>query len=525
MKRWQALALIVVLWGAIYLPGLGSTEIKGEEGRRILPARTMLATGNWLVPHIGGEPYLRKPPLLNWLVAISFGTFRSINEWTARLPSVLSILALALVSVGVVSPWLGVEAAFTAAILMMTHLGTLEKGRLAEIEALYVALSGIAMVVWLAWFATGRSRWLTWTVPFAFLGLGLLTKAPLHLLFFYAIVVPTAIQAGRARELRSLPHLTGVLLMLAIFAVWAVPYYAATKELNAAQIWSDQFAGRISHNKFDLPAWLLSIPRGLSNFVPWVVFVPLLWGRRIVADGTDGDGALLRRVWWAVAICFIGLLVVPGVLPRYTLPLLIPASLLVAVAVERASKKGTAWVFTSWAFTAFLALGIATGAAIGGLLRTGAWWGYAAGAILACAAGSFLILKTRLPRTPVPLALCSAISVGLAMIAFTLLIVPKMNAADDVRPFGRAVNAALPVGEPLYVVDPGFQPALFYLRDEPRSVSSLKAVPAAGGWLLVRKNLLGECRRRWPAVHKAATVADKNGHCFFLLHVAAERSG
>ena len=72
MSRATNLLLVVVCWTAIYLPALGTLEIKGEEGRRILPAVTMLETGNWLVPQVGSEPYFRKPPLVNWLVAASF---------------------------------------------------------------------------------------------------------------------------------------------------------------------------------------------------------------------------------------------------------------------------------------------------------------------------------------------------------------------------------------------------------------------------------------------------------------------
>ena len=70
MNRPTALALIAALWAGIYLPGLGSTEIKGEEGRRILPAVTMLETGNWLVPYVGGKPFLRKREGKIWSAVI-----------------------------------------------------------------------------------------------------------------------------------------------------------------------------------------------------------------------------------------------------------------------------------------------------------------------------------------------------------------------------------------------------------------------------------------------------------------------
>ena len=61
----------------------------------------MLETGNYIVPQVGSEPYFRKPPLVNWLVAGSFKIFGVRNEWTARLPSVLCVLAVALAFVGI----------------------------------------------------------------------------------------------------------------------------------------------------------------------------------------------------------------------------------------------------------------------------------------------------------------------------------------------------------------------------------------------------------------------------------------
>src|SRR6266850_4807192 len=107
MSRALNLLLVLTCWAAIFLPALGSLEIKGEEGRRILPAITMLETGNYLVPQVGSEPYYRKPPLVNWLVAISFYLTGHRNEWTARLPSGLSVLAVALAFIIVARASLG----------------------------------------------------------------------------------------------------------------------------------------------------------------------------------------------------------------------------------------------------------------------------------------------------------------------------------------------------------------------------------------------------------------------------------
>ncbi len=86
----------------------------------------------------------------------------------------------------------------SAALVWMTNFGMVEKGRLIEIEALYASLTGLAFICWLSWWQEQRSRWLTWTVPWIFLGLGMLAKGPLHLVFFYAVVVVGLVSSRRA---------------------------------------------------------------------------------------------------------------------------------------------------------------------------------------------------------------------------------------------------------------------------------------------------------------------------------------
>src|SRR5438045_9307919 len=100
-SRAGSLLIVLLVWAALYLPALCSLAIKGEEGRRILPGMTMLETGNYLVPQVGGETYFRKPPLINWLVAGSFKISGHRNEWTARMPSVISVLLVAVTFVTV----------------------------------------------------------------------------------------------------------------------------------------------------------------------------------------------------------------------------------------------------------------------------------------------------------------------------------------------------------------------------------------------------------------------------------------
>src|SRR5262245_46097498 len=120
-SRLSAVLVVLLVWAAIYLPALGSIAIKGEEGRRILPAMGMLQAGNYSVPEGRRNPDCRKPPLVNWLVAGSFRIVRVRNEWTARLPSAVVVLAVALAFVTVARVSLGPRGSITAALIWLTN--------------------------------------------------------------------------------------------------------------------------------------------------------------------------------------------------------------------------------------------------------------------------------------------------------------------------------------------------------------------------------------------------------------------
>src|ERR1700684_4615539 len=73
-------AAIVVSWCAL----LGVRPLfNPDEGRYAEIPREMLASGDWLVPHLNNLVYIEKPPLQYWATAVSFELF-GIDVWAAR---------------------------------------------------------------------------------------------------------------------------------------------------------------------------------------------------------------------------------------------------------------------------------------------------------------------------------------------------------------------------------------------------------------------------------------------------------
>lgn len=455
MSRAPAFALVFVCWAAIYLPGLGSLEIKGEEGRRILPAVTMLDTGNYLVPQVGSEPYYRKPPLVNWLVAASFKLTGVRNEWTARLPSVLCVLAVALAFITVAGASLGANGSLIAALIWMVNFGMIEKGRLIEIEALYVSLFGLALICWLSWWQQRRSAWLVWTAPWIFLGLGVLAKGPLHLLFFYAIVVAVLHRTGELRKLRHLAHLAGILILLGIFAAWAVPYWQAMRGSNLAETWSVQLTGRFTGDDFHLGHWLLNIPRGLAYFLPWTLLLPLVPG---AVWPTPRETNLLRALAWGCAVPFLVVNLLPGALPRYSMPVLVPACWLMAMTLSASEVRAPGW---------WRRLGAAS------------------------------------PASRLRLVIITAVAAGLALCLYAVAVVPHLQRRSKVKPIAAQIDALVPDSEPLYAVDPDYQPFLFYVRSRLVYLDRVDDLPLSARYFLIQREKEREATEseRWAPLH------------------------
>lgn len=430
----RRLHLVLLIWAMVYLPGLGSLEIKGEEGRRILPAVTMLQTGNFLVPYVGSEPYFRKPPLVNWIVAASFAFTGLRNEWTARLPSALAILAVAIAFLFVARRALGPVASLLAALVWLINLGTIEKGRLIEIDALYISLTALAFIWWASAYHENKSGLRLWLVPAVFLGLGMLAKGPLpHLLFFYGPVIALLAADRRLRLLATREHVLALAVMFGIFAAWALPALFVSESQRVARIWSRQFSGRVSGVGFQLGSWLTNIPRSFVCLLPWLPLAALCFP---ASEKMTRNRALLI----GITVPFLIVILLPASLPRFATPALGPAAWWFGDLLSQKELRWPTWlgakVFTRW-------------------------------------------LRDRIVIAITALA-C------LGMLVYGFLIVPRIQQRDKVRKHARQIDAIVPPNVPVYAVNPHYQPYLFYVRSPIRYASSIDELPPDTQFFLVQ---------------------------------------
>src|SRR3989442_25846 len=94
---WYVLLFLVVFY-VCFFSHLGALGVVGpDEPRYASVAREMAESGDWVTPHLYGQPWFEKPVLFYWAAALAYRKF-GVNEFAARLPSALvaALAALAL---------------------------------------------------------------------------------------------------------------------------------------------------------------------------------------------------------------------------------------------------------------------------------------------------------------------------------------------------------------------------------------------------------------------------------------------
>ena len=89
-QHWHLLACVAIVLAL--LAGIGMRQPSPpDEPRFVLAARAMVDSGQWLLPHRGGDLYAEKPPVFMWMQAASH---QLLGNWNLAflLPSLLAAL-------------------------------------------------------------------------------------------------------------------------------------------------------------------------------------------------------------------------------------------------------------------------------------------------------------------------------------------------------------------------------------------------------------------------------------------------
>ncbi len=368
------LGLFVVIYvGSLFSPAL----LDDADSTHAEAAREMLVRHDFVTLHVNGVRYLEKAPLMYWLVAASYWLF-GVNEFATRIPTALAILALILLAHRWGRRAFGDRAGIYAALFVCTTAGYYLFSRVLIPEALlslFLAASFWFFLSALDWHA----RPWRWYAAYTCVGLAVLTKGLVAIVFAGATAAGYLLITGQWRRWREFRILSGT----ALFLLVAAPWHLLAGFRNHGFFWFYfvnehflRFLGeRYPKDYNKLPAslyWVLH----LAWLFPWSLYLPLAIGKISRGErsgmgpaGHDlGFGTRTRLLCWLWAGIVLVFFSLSTNQEYYTFPAYLPLILLLAGGVAAAEEKARSrWLTLCTAVVTLVAVGC------GGLLVAGLW--------------------------------------------------------------------------------------------------------------------------------------------------------
>jgi len=325
----------VILFSAVTASWtLSERPLNNHECFVSIAAREMLESGEWIVPTYNGEPRLQKTPLSYWLVAGLAQITGQVDEFTARMPSVIfAVLSVAAVMY-FVNQWLSFRIAILSAAVWATSLGYIRYSHNARPE---MALTFLIMLCFLSFYsaitANSRKRQVAYMLIFwTSFGVANLAKGPAPLplvlmpLFFYVAVF---------RQWKQIPKLLpiiGMVIFLAIVLPWplAVAYKMDWNLATWKHEFVDRFFGTYASGHKPLYYYL---PKMFQFTMPWAAFVPFALAAPFYAVWNKKQTVMkFLWLWFVVDLAF--LTISGGKRQHYIMPMIPAMCILTGILFE-----------------------------------------------------------------------------------------------------------------------------------------------------------------------------------------------
>jgi len=335
MTRTSPFTVAALLFGAflLFVVNIGHYDVWApDEPRYAEVAREMMMTHDYITPHLNGQRYQEKPPLLFWCIAAVSQPFGDVNAFSARFPSVLAGVLTLLFTFLLARRLFDDRTALWALIVLATCSSFWWQARTGQIDMLLTCCTTLALLVFWLWHEQRRIWWLV-----AFYGAitaAVYAKGPPG--YIFPLLMVLAFFWKQKQERRKAHLILGSVAVWGLFLIW---YFAANAghkpvegahELTALQnIYRNTIGRLMGISKFDPWPWSYVISMSV-DLLPWTLFfpwaIPWVWRRR-----KDSVAMRLLLSWFVPGFVVFSILITKRSI--YILPLYPVAAILIAASL------------------------------------------------------------------------------------------------------------------------------------------------------------------------------------------------
>src|SRR5260370_21019902 len=123
-NRFETSGVLILLAAAVFFGCIVSPPSLMDDVDAVQAqiARNMLDSGDWVIAHLDGVPYIEKSPVIYWLIAISYRVF-GVHDWAARIPVAFAALLLVWVAYRYTRLSFQERAGYYAGVVVATCVG------------------------------------------------------------------------------------------------------------------------------------------------------------------------------------------------------------------------------------------------------------------------------------------------------------------------------------------------------------------------------------------------------------------
>ena len=295
---WISAGLLLLLSLPLFFWGLGDRHLWIPlEARYVLVAREMAESNRWILPHLDGQVYPDKPPLLFWTIALLSSSRSGVTEWTARVPSALAAVGVCLLTWGMGTRLFSSKAGTLAALTLITSAGFFWSGRQALPDMLLTLW--ITGALWALWEWVVAKRRMAAIVAGLCMGLATLTKGPVGIALPVLSLLLYVVLRRQWRALGGLEILGAIAMLLGVVLSWFLPAIGqgglAYVQATLLHHTLERYVRAWEHTA----PWYFYLGAFPTEFLPWTLFLP-----QALVAGTRQDSPRSREGWW-FALCWL----------------------------------------------------------------------------------------------------------------------------------------------------------------------------------------------------------------------------
>ncbi len=327
-----SLFLLISIWVIFIFNGIFSLPLMPpDEPKYAFAAEQMLRIGDFITPTFNCQVRFDKPPLIYWLISLSYIIF-GVSDWAARLPSIAASLGVILIIYRFSKEQWGKAVGVIASAVFGSTLHVWVMSRAVAPEMVLVFFETLS--IYLLWTGMNRKSRIHIVGAYASMALGFLTKGPLGVLIpFMVCGIFFTFRDGIIRTIKGLFDPYGLVL----FCLIGLPWYIIMSKIHGYRYFREFF---LYHNLYRFTGKARQHPFAFYYYLPIFLGALYLWlpfsggVLKIIKDGFKSRSAeLFLFVWMFSVLLFFSLSV--NKLHNYILIAYPPVAILTGLAIVR----------------------------------------------------------------------------------------------------------------------------------------------------------------------------------------------